>query len=541
MSDSNDKKTRASARRLSDAKHPKESANMNELMERAESAQSDGWETESLFEDAMLELSDEQSLVVDVEDACTAEEAVKFRHLLRNLGPMELCSQYLDTGIISIKKLITAFGFKPPTFLEGCDDRQYLPVLMLAFSRELAKRAKLMRYNTIDDAANLIQKSKNIIVLTGAGISTSLGIPDFRSKHTGLYSKLEHLGLDDPQEVFEINNFEHDPTIFFSVARDILPSTTRYTPTHKFIAMLQQKGKLLTNYSQNIDNIEANAGVSPEKLVQCHGSFATATCRKCQYQVVGETIFDEIRAGKIPRCPKCIESLRAMGSIKRKRGPRSSAGPSASRRGSNRRYGAGSDGSDNDEAYDIPEAGILKPDITFFGEQLPDSFANRLTEHDRDLVDLVIVIGTSLKVAPVSEIVPYLPPNVPQIYISKEPVSHINFDVDLLGPCDVVVTELCKRAGWDLEHEMIPKDQIIETSLAEGYPSRHYFHGYAPKSEPTSSSSSPASVGAGCDNRANGTNGAQAHKKKVTLGEAVNGVDIKPMRRPRKSHSCTAI
>ncbi len=61
----------------------------------------------------------------------------------------------------------------------------------------------------------------------------------------------------------------------------------------------------------------------------------------------------------------------------------------------------------------------VQPDITFFGEALPGIFHDRLVKHDRDRVDLVIVIGTSLKVAPVSEVVGFLPPNVPQVYISR--------------------------------------------------------------------------------------------------------------------------
>ena len=69
----------------------------------------------------------------------------------------------------------------------------------------------------------------------------------------------------------------------------------------------------------------------------------------------------------------------------------------------------------------------LQPDITFFGEPLPPTFNARLVNHDRNLVDLVLVIGTSLKVAPVSEIVGYLPANVPQIYISRE-VSGLDLD-----------------------------------------------------------------------------------------------------------------
>jgi NAD-dependent histone deacetylase SIR2 len=342
-------------------------------------------------------------------------------------------------------------------------------LLGLAISRELSKRLKLPFYNTIDDAVGLLKKSRNIIVLTGAGISTSLGIPDFRSDH-GLYNLVKERGLDinDPQEVFDIEKFKEDPTIFFSVAKDILPSTEKYTPTHAFIELLQRKGKLLTNYTQNIDNIEAAAGILPEKIVQCHGSFATATCRDCHYKVPGETIFPDIKAGRIPRCIMCTAALRAELGNKKKRKRSSSAHVKKRRRGSD------SD-DDDDGQYDMPEAGIMKPDITFFGEALPNVFSDRLTNHDKNIVDLVIVIGTSLKVAPVSEVVPYLPPHIPQMYISMTPVSHVNFDIDMMGEADVVVSELCRRAGWELKHEMIPADEKVEVKLAEGYPSRHIF------------------------------------------------------------------
>lgn len=121
------------------------------------------------------------------------------------------------------------------------------------------------------------------------------------------------------------------------------------------------------------------------------------------------------------------------------------------------------------------KGGIMKPDITFFGEALPDEFSSRLVDHDRDKTDLVVVIGTSLKVAPVSELVPFLYPHIPQIYISRTPVNHHNFDIDLLGDCDVVVAELCRRAGWDLRHEMVPEDQVVDVVTESGWSSRHIF------------------------------------------------------------------
>jgi len=350
--------------------------------------------------------------------------------------------------------------------MDGSCDEDFYQLLSLAISRELSKRLKLPQYNSIDDAVELLKKCNNIILLTGAGISTSLGIPDFRSKD-GLYALVKERGfdIDDPQEVFSLEKFREDPAIFFAVAKEILPSTEKFTPTHAFIELLQRKGKLLCNYTQNIDNIEAAAGVLPEKIVQCHGSFATATCQDCGWKVPGETIYKDILNDIIPRCEKCDEYIQSgLKSKKRKR----------SKNGKQKKRRRGSS-DDDDENDDVPEAGIMKPDITFFGEQLPDIFSDRLTNHDKDRVDLVIVIGTSLKVSPVSEVVAYLPPHVPQMYISMTPVTHVNFDIDMMGECDVIVSELCRRAGWTLEHEMIPKDEKVEVTLAEGFKSRHLF------------------------------------------------------------------
>lgn len=404
-------------------------------------------------------------------ETCTPDEANRLRRELREQGPAVFCQRTVDAGRYTAKKLLSAFGIKPPQFLEGEPDESYYSLLSLAITRELSKRAKLARYNTVEDAVDLIAKSSNIILITGAGISTSLGIPDFRSKGTGLYSKLAHLGLSDPQEVFDIDVFKEDPTIFYSVAKDIIPATEKYTPTHKFIAMLHRRGKLLTNYSQNIDNLEVKAGVPKDKLVQCHGSFGTASCVQCGHQIPGERIFPDIRAGNIPKCPRCASASTSSRSSSSRRRPR------ASEKKRRRWSAAANDSSDDDSsAYDSPGAGgVMKPDITFFGEALPDEFSRRLTENDRDKVDLVIVIGTSLKVTPVSEIVSWLPSHIPQIYVSRQPVTHINFDIDLLGDCDVVVTELCRRLGWKFEHEMVPKGQIIDVNTETGFQSQHNF------------------------------------------------------------------
>ncbi|CAB1343392.1 unnamed protein product [Coregonus sp. 'balchen'] len=98
---------------------------------------------------------------------------------------------------------------------------------------------------------------------------------------------------------------------------------------------------------------------------------------------------------------------------------------------------------------DIPLA-IMKPDIVFFGENLPELF-HRAMKQDKDEVDLLIVIGSSLKVRPVALIPTSIPHEVPQVLINREQLPHLNFDVELLGDCDVIVNELCHRLGGDFE------------------------------------------------------------------------------------------
>jgi len=164
---------------------------------------------------------------------------------------------------------------------------------------------------------------------------------------------LAHLGLQDPQEVFDLEIFRDDPSIFYSVAKDILPSTNTFSPTHAFIRLLQDKGKLLTNFTQNIDNLEVHAGILPGKLIQCHGSFATATCLECKTRVKGDVIYQDLKAGKVPYCDECTQTLRQVKpGFKRKR---SSNGTSASRK-KRQTYEDSTDSEDDD----IAVAGVMK-------------------------------------------------------------------------------------------------------------------------------------------------------------------------------------
>lgn len=305
--------------------------------------------------------------------------------------------------------------------------------LQKAINKVLCTRLRLSNFSTIDAFVKKLKTAKRILVLTGAGVSTSLGIPDFRSSE-GFYSKIRHLGLDDPQDVFNYDIFMQDPSVFYNIAHMVLPPDNIYSPLHSFIKMLQDKGKLLRNYTQNIDNLESYAGIEEEKLVQCHGSFATASCITCHWKLPGEKIFQNIRNLELPLCPYCYQK-------------RKEYFPNDSLSG---------DDTDNIHSHMINTAmksyGVLKPDITFFGEALPSKFHKTIRE-DILKCDLLICIGTSLKVAPVSDIVNMLPSHVPQVLINKDPVKHAEFDLNLLGFCDDVATVVAQKCGWDIPHD----------------------------------------------------------------------------------------
>lgn len=262
-------------------------------------------------------------------------------------------------------------------------------------------RKKLSQVNTLEDVVQLLRTSKRIIVLTGAGVSVSCGIPDFRSRD-GVYARLakDFPDLPDPQAMFDIHYFRKDPRPFFKFAREIYPGQFKPSPSHRFIKLLEAHNKLLRNYSQNIDTLEQIAGI--EGVIQCHGSFATATCTRCGHKVDASAIKDDVFQQTIPACPVCVS--------------------------------------------DSEELAVMKPDIVFFGEGLPEEFHSTMAK-DKDECDLLIVIGSSLKVRPVALIPNSIPGHVPQVLINREPLRHLNFDVELLGDCDGIINELCLRLG----------------------------------------------------------------------------------------------
>lgn len=470
-------------------------------------------------------------------------------------GPYAFIQKFVNSPLskATLGEILAALSFPLPEHLVTRSRAELLTnLVILAVQYTVMPRKRLPVDLTFDSLVDIIDKARNIIVLTGAGISTSLGIPDFRSK-SGLYNKLAYLGLSDPQEVFDLSIFRQDPSIFYSIAKEILPVTTRFSPTHAFIKLLQDKGKLLRNYTQNIDNLEHYAGIRADRLVQCHGSFATATCQTCGYRTKGENLFEDIRNQIVSRCPRCKAAAEVSLAAEQRTNGSAGSTKKQKKNGKNKNSsstwveGSG-DTDDDDDDFDVstvhdgadgssfsglnignknygildprntsslkydpfplkssssssssadsatadnrsaarsasqdpgstsnssasngygiainvvpsmrknPNFGVMKPDITFFGEPLPHTFEDTLIGGDADRCDLLLCIGTSLKVSPVSETVRIVPPSVVQVYVSKTMITHNEFDLTLLGACDDVVEHLCNRLFWKLDHPMV--------------------------------------------------------------------------------------
>uniref|UniRef100_A0A3B5LPL0 NAD-dependent protein deacetylase n=1 Tax=Xiphophorus couchianus TaxID=32473 RepID=A0A3B5LPL0_9TELE len=259
---------------------------------------------------------------------------------------------------------------------------------------------------TLQDVAKNIRerRCKRVVVMAGAGISTPSGIPDFRSPGSGLYDNLQQYDLPYAEAIFEIGFFHRNPNPFFALAKELYPGNYQPNLTHYFVRLLHQKGQLLRMYTQNIDGLERLAGVPPEMLVEAHGTFATATCTSCLRKYDGEELRPEVMSGAVPRCPTC--------------------------------------------------KGVVKPDIVFFGEELPLSFFKYLT--DFPLADLLIVMGTSLEVEPFASLAGAVRSSVPRLLINRNLVGPFAWgrrphDVTQLGDVVSGVKELVDALDWTRE------------------------------------------------------------------------------------------
>ncbi|GBF96214.1 NAD-dependent deacetylase sirtuin [Raphidocelis subcapitata] len=120
----------------------------------------------------------------------------------------------------------------------------------------------------LEGVAALIRSgaARRIVVMAGAGISVSAGIPDFRTPGTGLYSQLQRYRLPYPEAVFSIDYFRRDPKPFYTLAKELFPGDYAPTPAHFFLRLLSDRGLLLRAFTQNIDGLEQLAGVPAERF-----------------------------------------------------------------------------------------------------------------------------------------------------------------------------------------------------------------------------------------------------------------------------------
>jgi NAD-dependent deacetylase len=200
----------------------------------------------------------------------------------------------------------------------------------------------------VERLVELLRTSERIVALTGAGVSTDSGIPDFRSASSGLWA--EH----DPMEVASLDGFQRDPRRFYEFwgARFGALSDKRPSVTHEVLAALERAGRLEAVITQNIDGLHQRAGSA--EVLEVHGSYRRARCLGCAAVEPLDDVTARVRAGRLPICQRCGE--------------------------------------------------MMKPDVVLFGEALPPVF-----ERAQALVtecDLLLVLGSSLAVHPVAGLVP---------------------------------------------------------------------------------------------------------------------------------------
>ena len=192
--------------------------------------------------------------------------------------------------------------------------------------------------------AALIRERQPCVVLTGAGVSTESGIPDFRSE-TGIWANV------DPFEVASIQAFRRDPERVWGFYRERIQLLRDAEPNaaHLALAELEQRGLVQAVVTQNIDTLHTRAGSSD--VIEVHGSIRSAQCLGCLWTEPADAALAQLAASPIPTCPQC--------------------------------------------------GGTLKPGVVLFGELLPPGALERATQLAR-AAQLVLVVGSSLEVWPVA-------------------------------------------------------------------------------------------------------------------------------------------
>jgi len=244
---------------------------------------------------------------------------------------------------------------------------------------------------SIDFAADLFRQSKHAVILTGAGLSTPSGIPDFRSTGTGLWAH------DEPLEVASLTTFRTAPEKFYEWFRPLASQIfyAQPNPAHRALTELEQAGRLHTIITQNIDVLHQKAG--SKNVIEMHGTMQTLTCTQCYHQVDAEsylTAFAE--KGDIPHCIQCAQ--------------------------------------------------ILKPDVILFGEQLPQAAWLKAQHAARDC-DLMVVAGSSLEVLPVAGLPMQALDRGAHLIIINNTQTYLNIraDVAILEDVATIIPAIAER------------------------------------------------------------------------------------------------
>lgn len=250
----------------------------------------------------------------------------------------------------------------------------------------------LASHAAIEDAAELVRKAKRGVVLTGAGISTPSGIPDFRSEGTGLWSR------EEPLEVASLMSFRTRPERFFEWFRPLAGQIFYAKPNaaHLALAELEAAGRVQTIITQNIDALHQKAGSTC--VVETHGTLRTLTCINCYQKYDSELYLKAfIEKGLVPTCSTC--------------------------------------------------RGILKPDVILFGEQLPHAAWVTAQRAVRQC-DLMLVSGSSLEVLPVAGLPMQALDRGAHLIVVNNTPTYINVRADVVIMDDVasILPEITKRA-----------------------------------------------------------------------------------------------
>ncbi|ELP84946.1 NAD-dependent deacetylase, putative [Entamoeba invadens IP1] len=236
--------------------------------------------------------------------------------------------------------------------------------------------------------ARTIARSQRVVVLTGAGISVSAGIPDFRSKG-GMWTRY------DPKVYANYNNFLAHPEMFWKMSTELRVATSNKQPTKAHFALerLQRMGKLSSLITQNVDNLHQLSGV--ENVIELHGTGKICHCIQCDYKGNIDVVLPQhiVPWIDIPRCPVC--------------------------------------------------GALIKLDVVLFGEPLQsDNFQRAFTAASS--ADVFLVIGSSLEVMPANQLPRRAKMSSSTVaFINKSSTRYDDFtDYTLRGDSDVLVPKL---------------------------------------------------------------------------------------------------